>query len=193
MTSLSRTTTFALTLCVFGMSLSTLYAQEKAKKPPSFVAQRTEVMKLMSNKMEMIHDMLDGSRYFKPEPFAHAVKELKEKSGSHLTALFPKGSAGGKSHAKTEIWQDWSSFENYANSLRKAAAELEKHSKIAIKDGTIVKVQSVMTRGSYAEVGGKDKDKAIAEMKVMQQSFVAIAKNCKGCHEKFKIPKKKSE
>ncbi len=166
-----------------------LHAEEAAKK--GVIAKRTEVMKLMAGKMETIHDMLDGALYFKSDVFSHAVKELKESSGSHLTALFPKGSLNDKSRAKPQIWKDFSSFEAYAKSLHTAAEGLEKTSAIAIQNGHIIKAQKQMTRGSYSDLNPEEKAKSMADMKTMQQSFLVIAKSCKGCHEKFQKPKKK--
>ncbi len=188
-----KTTYIAVITILLGTFLFPLQAQDQAGKPGNVIAQRTEVMKLMAGKMETIHDMLDGALHFKNEAFSHAVKELKEKSGAHLTALFPKGSTGEKSRAKTGIWGDWVSFKGYADALEKAAKGLEKTSAVAIKNGSIVKVQKQMSRGSYSGVNEAEKAKAMADMKIMQQSFIAIAKTCKGCHEKFKIPKKKAE
>ncbi len=80
-----------------------------------------------------------------------------------MLKLFPKGSGGGKTRAKAEIWQDWSGF--------KAAAATFK--------------TEAMNYSKAAESG----DKAAIKKAADQLGKVG----CGGCHKKFRTAKKKKK
>ena len=87
--------------------------------------------------------------------------EILAVNADNMLKLFPKGSGGGKSRAKSEIWQDWNGF--------KAAA-------------AVLKVEA----NKFAEVA-KTGDKAA----IKKQAGMLAKAGCGGCHQKFRGPKKK--
>jgi cytochrome c556 len=76
-----------------------------------------------------------------------------------VTELFPKGSSEKPSEALPAIWTDWTDFTRYAEELRRRAEDLNE---------TIAR--------ATASIDFKD-------------SFIAMGKTCKGCHEKFRLKK----
>jgi cytochrome c556 len=87
----------------------------------------------------------------------------------HVPMLFPKDSMGTpeqKSRAKPEIWQDWDTFVDASEKVQQAATDLMNLTKDAEKTGVT------------------------AEQ--VEQSWKALGNACKNCHDKFRVPEKKS-
>jgi len=87
--------------------------------------------------------------------------EILAANADNMLKLFPKGSGGGKSRAKSSIWQDWNGF--------KAAA-------------AVLKVEA----NKFAEVARTGNKEAIKK-----QAAVLGKAGCSSCHDKFRGPKKK--
>ena len=87
----------------------------------------------------------------------------------HVPMLFPKDSMGKpeqKSRAKPEIWQDWDGFI--------AAYEKAEHAAIDLMELT------------------KDAEKTGVTAEQVEQGWKALGGACKNCHDKFRVPEKKT-
>ena len=93
---------------------------------------------------------------------ADAAKAAAESIGAHakmIPHLFPEGSNKKPSEALPAIWNDWTAFTAIAAEMETAAGALS----IAAGDAT--------------------------DAEGIRPAFLSLAKTCKGCHQKFRLPK----
>jgi cytochrome c556 len=126
----------------------------------------TERQELMKNTGENFKDLslkLKSGQLGRMAVNAHTIAM----NARHIPLLFPAGSVGTpekKSRAKIDIWQDWEGFTAAARKVQDVAMDLRRLTKDADKTG--------VTQERVAE------------------SRKALLNACKGCHKKFRIPKK---
>jgi cytochrome c556 len=86
------------------------------------IAERQELMKKQGAALRSVGEKLKAGQV----QAVAADAETLESTSKRITKLFPEGSVNpNTSRAKPEIWQKWSEFEGYAQSLHTKAKQLE--------------------------------------------------------------------
>ena len=86
------------------------------------VKERTQMMKSMAQAVRRIAPMAKGERIDGGTLRSSAI--VIANHGGDLVRLFPKGSGGAQSEAKSEIWSDMEGFNRRAVAMTAAAATL---------------------------------------------------------------------
>ena len=126
-------------------------------------AVRKAMMKQNSAMLKNVKGFLKGGKRAVGAEDLAIGGEILAVNADNMLKLFPKGSGGGKSRAKSDIWQDWNGF--------KAAA-------------AVLKVEA----NKFANVA-RTGDKAA----IKKQAGILGKAACGGCHKKFRGPKKKKK
>lgn len=105
-----------LSFCFFG---SSSLADSKG-----IIKYRQNVMKATGGHMGAIVDILKNRLPLADHIVDHA-RSIQQNSKMTL-AMFPKGSALGKTKAKADIWKNWSQFENAVNAFVRESTKLVK-------------------------------------------------------------------
>ena len=87
------------------------------------VKERTQIMKSMAQAVRRIAPMAKGERAIDGVTLRSSAIVIANHGGD-LVRLFPKGSGGAQSEAKSEIWSDMEGFNRRAVGMTAAAATL---------------------------------------------------------------------
>lgn len=106
---------------ILAASMLSAAAHENHDHATGVVKERMVGMESMAKHMKAISDRLKDQRDLAAiKPDAGAVAEL----ASHVTHLFPKGSAQHPTQARSTIWQNWADFTRRARTLETEARKL---------------------------------------------------------------------
>ncbi|HEY0832564.1 MAG TPA: cytochrome c [Azospirillum sp.] len=96
-----------------------------AADPVDQVKAREALMKKMGGGMKVIGQFVKGEGGTQEE-VQKAAAAIADVSSSDVAAVFPKGTAKGvgESHAKPELWEQWSKTQALWSDMRPAAAKL---------------------------------------------------------------------
>lgn len=144
------------------------------------VKTRMEGMERFEELIERVFAMIGGELTYDPIAVRRAAEEIRDGSGQHLTSLFPEGSKTPPSEARSEIWQDFSEFENYAFMLQRWSGELAERAEERPRGSLPKKWEEakmgpgMMRSGGMMQSGGLD--------------FAAwhVAATCNACHAEFR-------
>ncbi len=87
------------------------------------VKERMDLMDSQKDAMKILGLMAKGKTPFDVAKAAAAAKDI-ETTAAKIPELFPKGSSGGHSEAKPEVWTKWDEFTGDAEALQAAAKTL---------------------------------------------------------------------
>ena len=127
------------------------------------IAVRKAMMKQNSAMLKNVKSFLKGGKRAVGAEDLAIGGEILAVNADNMLKLFPKGSGGGKSRAKAEIWQDWNGFKAEAAVLK---AEANKFAEVA-------------------RTGDKEA--------IKKQAGMLGKAGCGSCHKKFRGPKKKKK
>ncbi len=178
-------------LALTGLALMPMAsAHEAHKHATGVVAERADLMKEVGEASKQIGDMMKGKTPFEPAVLRSNGAFIAKSGGSTLTALFPAGSQSSTSDALPAIWEDWPSFEDYADQMSKVAKAL---SATADWQGglsaTPPESKQVLGLAPVAPAPLSD-----AEIKALaagppSAAFEALVKTCNACHTAFRKPR----
>lgn len=165
------------------------------------VKERMDGMAAMGKAVKSLSMIMRGETTYDEDQVASNAKILKNHAGEAITKLFPEGSDGAPSEAKTEIWQNWSEFEEisnqlalYSEALERAAPNglaMEQAENSASMMGTN---SSTMMSNDSSTMMGTDKGAmmSLESLSAMPADavFNMVAQTCASCHEKFRAEKK---
>lgn len=89
------------------------------------VKERMEDMEAIGQQVKILVPMLKGTLPYEPAKVAESAAIIEGHAGENFTKLFPEGSIGHPSDARSEIWEDWSTFTELAMELESSAANLK--------------------------------------------------------------------
>lgn len=152
------------------------------------VKERMDGMATMGGAVKTISRMFRSGNY-DAELVKTGADAILKHSGEQLLSLFPKGSDGGSSEAKPEIWTDWDGFESLAEQLNVYATAFKANADTPPAEKGIS--SSMMgTSGMGASTMGADKMMPTAEMLAEMPAdklFDMIVQTCASCHTKYRI------
>lgn len=131
------------------------------------VKERMQAMETMGDHAEAVGDMLKGKRPLEPEAIRTAAAAFVE-HGQRIPELFPDNEAsreGAKTEALPAIWEEWERFSELASRFVELSGGLA-------------------TTADALEPGATLADPAARAVKA---AFFRTAKNCSGCHERFRV------
>ncbi|MBG6176439.1 cytochrome c556 [Labrenzia sp. EL_208] len=123
------------------------------------VKERMDAMTEISRNVKLVGQMLKGNAAYDGVEIARAGQAIATHAGDAMIKLFPEGSLKAPSEASPSIWNEWTQFSGYADSLQTSAQSLK----------------------GLAEQG--------ADQKAVAAAFGKMAGTCKACHEAFRIKK----
>ena len=154
------------------------------------VKERMDAMSIMGDGIKQLVPMMQGKTEYSAATVKAVAGEIEKHAGETLVALFPEGSGGGSSVAKSEIWQNWPEFSEIAERL----ATLSKGMGLAADNGLMAmpKKNAAMMGGSSAMGTAPMMDslslEELAEMPV-NAVFARVSQTCSACHSKFRTKK----
>ncbi len=163
------------------------------------VKQRMDLMKGIGEAMKTLTTMFKGEVEYDADAVREAARTIQSRAGEHIIKLFPEGSLDNPSEALPTVWEDWATFERYADDLKTYAAVLET---VAGNDfgsmhgGGMGRGPMMGGQGSGPMMGGggwnsghpmNDPD-ALREMPPMA-SFMRLSQTCNACHTRFRVKK----
>ena len=101
-----------------------LFSSSAFAESVGIIKYRQNVMKSTGAHMGAIVDILKNRLPLEAHLLDHA-RSISQNSKMTL-AMFPKGSALGKTKAKADIWKNWSQFENAVNAFVRESTKLVK-------------------------------------------------------------------
>lgn len=131
------------------------------------VEMRMQAMEAMSDHAEAVGDMLKGKRPLEPEAVRSAAAAFAE-HGQRIPELFPDNEAsreGAETEALPAIWEDWERFSALAARFVELSGGLAKTADALEPDTTL----------------------ADPAARAVKAAFFRAAKNCSGCHERFRL------
>ena len=158
------------------------------------VKERMDDMSAMGDVVKELSDMFRKGQY-DPEAVKAGAAIIKQHSGERLLELFPEGSEGAPSEAKSAIWTDWDAFASLAENLSVLATALEK--KAEDPEGDMPDAGGMMGSGMMGGSmmggarmpgSGMPDDAMMARMPV-EAIFNMTAQTCGSCHSKFRLEK----
>ena len=183
-----------LVICGIAVSGAAFAGQTKSAGRESghgsdIVAKRVAHMRSAADDMRTIADMLYGIEPFNGAQVAALSKAVAKRSGAAMVALFEAAEQPENSRAKATIWSDPKGFQKHADELKRLAEQLQVQAEKAAQEGTIARVQAIVARSAYLNIDHKLLAEARAAMQPLQKTFMAMAGQCKSCHQTFRKPK----
>ena len=108
------------------------------------VKERMDGMAAMGKAVKAITPVMRGQVSYDADMVRAFAEEVRKHSGEAMTALFPEGSGGMPSEAKSAIWSDWEEFEELAEQLHTLSEGLAMAADNGLMAGT-----STGNSGSY--------------------------------------------
>lgn len=174
------------------------------------VKQRMDAMAAMGKVVKTLSEMMRGDTDYDAEAVRKGAEIVKIHAGQAMTSLFPEGSGGNPSEARTEIWQDWETFDELAKQLGIFAEGLSSAAGNGrmMRDGT--KSDSNMGMSDMMGSGGKKAmhgegmsnsgmmgdgssmmmDPAQLAKMPADGVFNMMTRTCSACHTKYRLEKK---
>lgn len=162
------------------------------------VKERMDGMAAMGKAVKAITPIMRGQVSYDAEQVRAFAEEVRGHSGKAMTTLFPDGSDGMPSEAKSSVWTDWEEFEELAEQLHRLSEGLA----MAADNGLMTAssstgdVGSMMGTGNMmgagTTMGGNMMDdigtmgfEELAEMPA-DGVFTMISQTCSACHTKYR-------
>ena len=155
---------------------------------PPLIEKRVQHMRTLAKDMKLMIDMLGGARRYDAALMRKALADITSNGGAALIALFPQGSLDKTSRAKPSIWQDMAAFRRYAMAIGQQAKQLRAQVDKAAASGVIEKAQAEVARSAWLNIDRELLQQARNQLQPMREQFRLMAENCRGCHEKFRVP-----
>jgi cytochrome c556 len=161
------------------------------------VKERMDGMGVMGKAIKQLALMMQGQTEYDANVIRNAAENLGQHSGQNLTKLFPEGTGGKPSEAKSEIWENWDSF-------AKIADELEQYSKalsLAADNGLASEntqsttsmmgtstSENTMLGTSAGLMGNSDQQVNIESLAAMPADdiFNLLSRTCSECHTLYR-------
>ncbi|PCJ08029.1 MAG: cytochrome C [Rhodobacteraceae bacterium] len=158
------------------------------------VKQRMDGMGAMKSSMKLLAPMMRGKTTYDADTVRSAAATIEQHAGQTLAGLFPQGSGGKPSEAKSDIWNDWSGFTDLAAQLTTYSQGLALAAGNDLDAGTTNRPSSMMGGSSMmAGSGMMGNGPASSALTVQQLAvmspdsvFVKLAQTCSACHSKFR-------
>lgn len=158
------------------------------------VKERMDGMSAMKDSMKILTPMMQGKTPYNAQTVRSEAKKIGRHAGENMTKLFPEGSDGKPSEAKSEIWQDWGSFSELASQLETYSEGLA----LAADNGLMMSGSghgsgmmggaSMMGGGSMmgaGMMGGSPNQAQLSEMPA-DGVFMMLSQTCSACHTQFR-------
>ena len=172
------------------------------------VKDRMDGMVAMREAVRRLSPIMQGDVPYNVGIVREGAKRISAHAGDALTKLFPEGSGGGVSYAKSNIWESWEEFATLSEELRIYSEGLTR----AAENGLDVAAEQAGTdasshgahnkqRFTVAELmgyAGPEKPTTRTDLNAPYQSarefarmgaadvFLKVSQTCSACHSKFR-------
>ncbi len=164
------------------------------------VKERMDGMSAMKDSMKVLTPMMQGKTPYNAQTVRSEAKKIGSHAGESMTKLFPEGSDGKPSEAKSQIWQDWGSFteiarqlEIYSEGLALSAdnglmASGSGHGSGMMGGKSMMGGRSMMGGGSMMGSGMMAGSPNLAQLSEMPADgvFMMLSQTCSACHTRFR-------
>ncbi|TCD15415.1 c-type cytochrome [Oricola cellulosilytica] len=201
------------------ISLSAVAAAFAHGGATGIVKERMDAMGAMGDAIKTLSAMMRGETGYDAAVVQREAGKIETHGGKAMTSLFPEGSDGAPSEAKSEIWSNWKEFEALAVRLESLAAGLERAAEngLAMGNETGMGGSSMMGTGSnmmgtgsnmmgtgsgmmgsgtssMMSGGGMGSGDSLPDEKTLASMpadgvFNMVAQTCSSCHTKFRLEK----
>ena len=192
----------ALVPAAISLSVAVAFAHGGAT---GIVKERMEAMEAMGKAVKKTAAMLRGEAAYDAAIVRETATIIKAHSGAALTKLFPKGTGGGASEARADIWTDWETFKALASRLGVLGDGLLK----AADNGPGAAMPGASMMGTGGMMGASPMmgsgpmmnsgpmmgsgDMPSADMLAQMPAsgvFTMVVQTCSSCHTQFRLEKK---
>ena len=166
------------------------------------VKERMDGMAAMGKAVKAITPIMRGQVSYDAERVRAFAEEVRRHSGEAMTALFPEGSDGMPSEAKSSIWTDWEEFEGLSEQLHRLSEGLAMAADNGLmaagsvgNAGSMMGTEGMMGSGSMMGGGmmgggmmGEIGNMGFEELSEMPADgvFTMISQTCSACHTKYR-------
>lgn len=159
------------------------------------VLERMNGMSAMQDVVRDLTPMMRGEIDYDPDAVIAGAATLETHAGETMTELFPEGSDGGVSYARSEIWEDWERFAELAEDLEILAVGLASASvnppgsTMPESDGDSMMGGSSLMGGGTSMMGGGATpalDAAVLADMPVDRVFTMVAQSCSACHTSYR-------
>ena len=149
--------------------------------------------------MRTLTAMFKGEVEYDAGAVCEAARTIQSQAGEHITKLFPEESLDKPTEALPTVWEDWATFERYANDLQTYSTVLEAAAGNEfgpMHGGGMGRKPMMRDQGHGPMMGGErqrsdhpmNDPEALKEMPPMA-SFMRLSQTCNACHTRFRIKK----
>lgn len=162
------------------------------------VKERMDGMMAMGQSVKELAPMMRGEITYDAEAVRAGARVFVEHSEG-MTELFPEGSAGKPSEAKSEIWSDWGEFSALAEQLKvvsEGLAEAADNGLMAsgagMDAGSMMGTQSPGGMMGASSMMGTSSGSQMIDYASMPAdgAFNMVTQTCSACHAKFRYEAK---
>ncbi len=183
--------------CVLFISVSIFYSNWAFAhgNASGVVKERMDSMSSMAASMKTLTSLVRGKTEYSADTLRKEALNIATLSGPHLLEKFPENSISGSSEAKPKIWQQWSTFETYANELKMLATGLARSADN--EDRPETDVLETSTNEMMNDMG-LDSNMMDISSEITLESlsgmptamiFRKLNQNCTACHTDFRSEK----
>ncbi len=207
-------TAFVALIVIGAASAGAVFAHGGAT---GIVKHRMELMKGIGEAMKTLSAVFKGEVEYDSDAVREAARTIRSRAGEHITKLFPEGSLDKPTEALPMVWEDWATFERYANDLETYSTVLEAAAGNELgpmHGGGMGRAPMMGSRDSgwvMSEPGrgpmmggqrpgpmmggeGSSSDHPMNDPEVLRKmppmaSFMRLSQTCNACHTRFRVKK----